>query len=370
MRILQFIDTPGPGGAEDVFVELAAGCVGAGHECVALVPGNGWISEALDRRGVRTEITAPTGSFSFGFLRDILRVVRRHRIEVIHSHLFGASIYAAVASRLASVPLVATFHGTVDVPPSLRLVRIKAAAVRNADRLVAVSDQLRDYLLKPLGLTPDRMDVIPNGIETERFLHAEPADLRGPHNIGKQAFIIGSVGNIRAPKAYLTGIRSLRLLRDDGTDAHWFIAGQPDESGEIMASLQAEAKRLGVAEFVHFLGFVPRPERFLAALDCYLLSSDSEGHPLALCQAMTSGRPVVATRCGVEAFLEDGRNALLVPVGAPREMATALRAVHADPISSACRVERARRHALEFFDRAISLGRYLKIYQALVSRRR
>lgn len=363
MRILQVIDTLGPGGAEDVFVELAAACQRAGHETVAVVPGPGWITDALRRRSVPTETVASLGSFSLGYLRGLVRVARQHRIDVIHAHLFGAGIYSALAGAIARVPVVITFHGLVDVPDHEKFLAVKTMAARRAQGLVAVSEQLKTYLVPRLAVPADRIEVIANGIDTSRFLNAAPVDLHAKHGIPVGARIIGSVGNIRSAKAYDVGVRALRALRDAGTDAHWLIAGQPDVSREIMSALELEVRRLELEPYIHFLGFVDEPERFLASLDAFLLCSRSEGHPLALCQAMTAARPVVATRCGVEAFLTDGREGWLVPVGDSDAIAGALRSALTD--GAAARGRAARDRALAEFDSRAVVERHLRLYARL-----
>lgn len=363
MRILQVIDTLGPGGAEDVFVELAAACQRAGHPTVAVVPGAGWITAALRRREVPVEVVASRGSFSVGYLRDLVRVVRAHRIDVIHAHLFGAGIYSALAGLAAGVPVVITFHGLVDLPDHEKFLTVKTMAARRAQGLVAVSEQLKMYLVPRLAVPASRIEVIANGIDTARFLSAPPIDLHAKFRIPVGARIIGSVGNIRRAKAYDVGVHALRALRDAGTDAHWLIAGQPDESREIMTALELEVQRLELAPFIHFLGFVDAPERFLASLDAFLLCSRSEGHPLALCQAMTAARPVVATRCGVEAFLTDGREGWLVPVGDADAIAAALRSALAD--GAGARGLAARERAVQSFDSRAVVERHLRLYARL-----
>ena len=221
MRILLVIDTLGPGGAEDVFVELATATISdPRHSCLAMVPGPGWIAAALASRGVAVEFAPFSGSFSLKYLRAIIGAVRAHRIDVIHSHLLGASLYASLAGLATGVPVIATFHGAVDIRPGVRFVGIKGAVLRRAARLVAVSGELKGYLVRRLRLGADEVAVVPNGIDVARFLDATPADVRSDYGIPPTARLIGSVGNIRHAKAYDVGLRALRALRDAGVDAH------------------------------------------------------------------------------------------------------------------------------------------------------
>jgi glycosyltransferase involved in cell wall biosynthesis len=146
-------------------------------------------------------------------------------------------------------------------------------------------------------------------------------------------------------------------------DVHWVVAGQPDESGELYAQLQAQADRLGVSKYAHFVGFVDEPERFFNALDGFLLCSRTEGHPLALCQAMVCGLPIVATACGAEAAISDGIQGWVVPVGAVDALASAVKEIANNTQEAARRGQRARARGLSDFDSRTTDERYLEIYR-------
>lgn len=366
MRILQIIDTTGPGGAEDVFIELTGHCVDAGHECVALIPGPGWVADRLHAKGLRVEFLPVTGTLNPRYLAGIASRIRRHRIDIVHAHLFGAGTYAALAGLVTRTPVLVTLHGAVDLPEDGRFWRLKTFAIARASQLVAVSEGVRDVMTQRLGLRKSAIEVVPNGIDIARFSSAPAADLRAAHGIPGDAFLIGTVGNIRPAKAYEVGLRALERLRAAGVDAHWVIAGQPDPGGSLQATLQAETARRGLTAFTHFAGFVAAPDEFLRALDGYLICSRTEGHPLSLCQAMASARPIVGTRCGIERFIEDGREAWLVPVDDDAALAEALGRVASDRAEATRRGAAAHVRAARDYDAHRAFDRYLALYRRLV----
>jgi glycosyltransferase involved in cell wall biosynthesis len=162
------------------------------------------------------------------------------------------------------------------------------------------------------------------------------------------------------------GLKVLQRLRAEGVDAHWVVAGQGRPGDRLLEELQAQARTLGVASQVHFLGFVDAPERFLADLDVFLLCSSSEGHPLALVQAMAAGVPVVATRCGVEGMLGEGTRGALAEVGDVTALASAVDAIRHDAPAALARSRAARDLVRAGFDNAAVFDRYEALYRELL----
>src|SRR5690349_17046899 len=110
-NVLHMIDTPGPGGAETVFRELARTLDQTQFQSVALVPEEGWLSQGLRADGIPFQVIPLKRSADLGYLRRILRIVQRNRIDIIHAHLLSSNLYAALAGAVCRIPVVATFHG-------------------------------------------------------------------------------------------------------------------------------------------------------------------------------------------------------------------------------------------------------------------
>lgn len=365
-NVLHLIDTTGPGGAETLFVELAEHFSRPPYKSTAMIRGPGWVREQLDQRRIPVIVENSRGSMNFGYLRKLLGYLARYRIELLHAHLPGANLYGSMAGRLRGIPVISTFHGSVDLGSRGRMDALKNLIVRRNSVPVAVSAPLRDEVARSLGLSPDAVRLIPNGIDCDRFAAAPPLDLREKFAVPKEALVIGSLGNIRPAKDYGTGLRTLRRLRDTGVNAHWFIAGQYRAGDGLLEELISQAETLGVAEYAHFLGFVEQPERFLAALDAFLLCSSSEGHPLALTQAMAAGKPIVATRCGVEQVLDDHEHAWMAPVGDDEQLAECLQSVCRDRRLAGMRVARALEFVRSRYDRRAVFSRYEDLYTELL----
>jgi glycosyltransferase involved in cell wall biosynthesis len=367
--ILHCIDTTGPGGAETLFVELAGHFSRPPYTSCALLRGHGWVERQLRANGTPVIIEESRGSVNIRYLLRLIKHIRRNRIDLVHAHLPGANLYGSLAGWIAGIPAISTWHGTVDLRSSGRLEALRKRIIRHGSRVVAVSTGLREEVATRLGMPIDQIELIPNGIDFERFAHAQPLGLRKQFGLAPDARVIGSLGNIRPAKAYDVGLRVLRRLRDQGTDAWWFVAGQARQGDALLGTLEAQAVELGVDDRVRFLGFVEKPERFLADIDAFLLCSSSEGHPLALTQAMAAGLPIVATRCGVEPVLGDGLHGWLAGVDDAPGLSDHLQVV----LAGGEAVTRKRRGAATFarntYDRIVVMQRYEKLYTELLTRR-
>ena len=367
--ILHCIDTTGPGGAETLFVELAEHFSKAPYRSIALLRGPGWVERQLTARGVPVIIEESRGSVNARYLLRLVRHIRQNQVDLVHAHLAGANLYGSMAGWIARIPVISTYHGSVDLHSSGRLETLRSRIIGHGSRVVAVSAGLREEVATRLGVPTDQIELIPNGIDFDRFAHAQPLGLREQLGLAPGARVIGSLGNIRPAKAYDVGLRVLRRLRDQHMDVWWFVAGQARPGDALLDQLKGLAKELGVDDRVRFLGFVEEPERFLAEIDVFLLCSSSEGHPLALTQAMAAGLPIVATRCGVEPVLGGGTHGWLAEVGDADGLSRQLQAALANGETVRRKRQEASTFARQTYDGKAVIQRYEKLYAELLARR-
>ena len=364
--ILHTIDTTGPGGAETVFIDLATRLSPEKFRSIVVIRGKGWVYEELCRRGVEPVLLDSRGSFNWGYLTGLRKLIRREGVDLIQSHLLGASVYCSLAGLLTGTPVVATFHGSVDIGERERLKSLKFAAINTGTaRIVAVSGGLRDDITRRTNLRADKTEIIYNGIPTAGFQRPRSNSLRQKYGWSENEFIIGSLGNIRPAKGYDILLRAAALLKSSETSIRFVIAGQPDKRGlyEELLNLRDE---LGLEERVQFLGFLEDPADFLSNLDLFLSSSISEGLPLAAIQAMAAQLPLLATRCGgYEELVSDRENGWLVEVGSPEAIAEAIEILLAAPEVRIELAEKARKHAISTFDISVMLNAYERIYDSL-----
>lgn len=362
-NVLHLIDTGGPGGAETIYLNVVEGLDRERWRSVAVVPWREWLSAELEQRAIEPHLLTTQGSFDVRYLSRLHELIRRERIDLIHTHLLTSSVYASVVARLARLPVVSTFHGQVDLSAAGRYAAVKFRIVnRRRNRVVFVSESLRRALQSaaPLGETDAR--VIYNGIDVAQFQPGRDHSLRAKLGIGPDELLIGAVGNIRPAKAYGVLLQATALLRERGESMHIAIVG--DAQGALFEELLALRQALGLEGTVHFTGFRSDIPRVLQNFDLYALSSSSEGFSLATVQALASGLPVVATRCGgPEEIVTGGETGLLVPPNSPAALADALAELIRDPARRALLAEGGRRSVVQRFSVETMVREYDALYE-------
>lgn len=361
-NVLHLISTTGPGGAETVFVDLATALNSRRWRSVAVIPGKGWVYDALVAKGLVPIVTPVRGAFDLRYLIGLCRVIRQHRIELIQTHLLGAGLYGSLAGLLCGVPVVSTFHGQPDVMGTGRWRAVKFRIIgRGASRIVFVSNSLRRFFLSLSGLNDRNTAVIPNGIDDYVFAPRRDTSLRAELGVTDQEFLVGAVGNVRPAKGYDVFLHAAAILQRQHAQAYRFVI-VGEAHGALHESLLALRDRLGLRERVTFAGFRDAMHQVVNNLDVCVSTSHSEGFSLCLAEAMACGIPVVATKSGgPEEIIRDEHDGLLVDVGKPELIAAAIERLASEPALR----QRLARNAGESVRARYTLRRMFAAYEGL-----
>lgn len=230
---------------------------------------------------------APGGGFSFFF--RLVRMLRTLKPDIAHTHLAHAKYWGRLAALMAGVPrIVHTEHSSDFSASPLRRTLTRMLHART-DRVVALTHAQAERIVHCEGARPNRVAVIPNGIE----FHLAPIDrLAARRALGVQSgsLAIVFVGRLDAVKVPLRAVDALALLPAE-LNAHLYFVGD----GSLRSAVAERARLRGVAERTHLLGYRQDIAAVLAAADAALNTSDSESMPLSLIEAICAGVPVVAT---------------------------------------------------------------------------
>jgi len=239
----------------------------------------------------------------------LTRLVRQWRPDVVHSHSWGTLCEGFVAARAARVPyFVHGPHGTMDLRS--RNLLVQRWVWRHADGVMAVSSRLADRMARLTGFPRECVTVIRNGADMTRFGRIGRSEARRRLGIADSAFVAGTIGRLVPVKDHETLLGALARLKQIGRVPFTLVAGD----GPLHASLLERVRALDLDSSVRFLGNRTDVECVLAALDVFVLTSESEGFPNTILEAMASGLPVVATHVGgVDELVDDGRTGLLAP---------------------------------------------------------
>lgn len=315
MNVLHLIESSEAGGAETVLLAMAKGLRDKGHTSVVSLLQPGWLHEELKQSAFPTVIVEQDAAYDLGCLRTLSRLIRQFSIDVIHAHEFMMSTYGTAAGFYEGVPVISTVHGKNYYPFKLRR-RLAYRIVSRLSTLVAVSEDMRDFLADRIGISRNRITTVHNGIECEPF-EREPresarAALNRELSIPPASPVIGTVGMLTPEKDHSTLLRAAQSVVLERPQAVFLIVG----SGPLESSLRAEARRMGVEKNVRFVGFRRDVAALLHIMDVYVCSSISEGLSLSILEAMAAARPVVATEVGGNPELVVNDNTgFLVPAG-------------------------------------------------------
>lgn len=366
--IVQVIETNGPGGAETVLAELASSVSAQRFRSVMVFPSHdGWLGRV--RTGAEVRFAEPTvqrvgGLPDTKYLSRLRGIFTRERAGLVHAHSFDTAFYCTVASVGMSTPVIATFHGSVDVRRRSATDVLKWAVLSRLRAFVCVSESLASELRTLKRVCSARIHVIHNGVDTRRFRSNPHRRLRDSLGIGARGVLIGALGNIRAAKGYDVLIEAVRRVRQSGGDVYLAIAG--DDRGDLATQLRAQVRELDILQYVHFLGFRDDAAEFLNGIDLLVLPSLTEGFSLSTAQAMASGLPVIATKSGgPEELVEDGRSGVLVVPGSPVALAEAVVGLVNDAGRRASMGREAERRARSRFSIEQMISRYEDLYDQL-----
>lgn len=365
--VLHVIDTWGPGGAETVCIDLATGLDRSRFRSIGVAIREGWVFDQMDAKGLApTIVRTGRGPFDVGFLAGLIRVCRRESPSILQSHLPTANLYSAIAGRLLSIPVVTTFHGTVDFDPSARFARLKALSIsRLSGKRVFVSDGLRRQYLATHSAGERGTVVIHNGVDPMFFQPAPDSRLRQLLGLAPQTIIIGAVGNTTRAKGYDALLRVAARLHESGVPVHVVVAGREREP--MFGELLRMRSELGLDAVVSFIGFLEDTRLVYSGADIYVSTSVSEGFSLTTVQAMSSGLPVVATRSGgPQEIISNGADGLLFDVGDTTGIAAALTGLAMNPAERMRLGNAARQKVLSHFTNERMAEQYEHVYDALL----
>ena len=308
-------------------------------------------------------------------LIKLVRLFRALRPDIVHTHTAKAGTLGRLAARFARVPVkIHTFHGHVlegyfPRPVTRAFLEIERRLARTTDRLVTVSPRLKAQLLA-MGIgRPEQVEVVPLGLDLERFRRALPASptLRPSLGLAEGAPLLGIVGRLVPIKDHATLFRALARLHAEGRIAHLAVVGD----GEERVRLEGLARSLGLGLQIHFLGWRVDLETILGELDVVICASRNEGTPVALIEAMATGTPVLSTEVGgVADLVTHGLTGWLVSPGDPDAMARGIRHLLDDGPLRGRLAAAGREVALDRHEVACLISRVEVLYTDLLPKKR
>lgn len=329
--VIHFTDTNGFGGAEQMLLTILGGLDRGRWQPVLIhhgEPGAVRLEEQACKLGVKTRVVPRMrGKRGIARLPDFVRKLREERATVFHAHLTWplACTYGLVGAALARIPaVIATQHCFVPFQSRRSILKQKLVSAV-VDRYIAVSEEMARGL-RPVCLSAARkVQVIHNGIRLPPFSRPASATLRAALPGAKERPVVLTISRLDRPK----GLSDLLAAAPLVPEALFVLAGE----GRERATLEEQARALGIADRVLFLGHRDDVPDLLACCDVFVLPSHYEGLPISVLEAMAAGKPVIATAVGgTKEVIMHGETGLLVPPRDPVALALAIRTILSDSV--------------------------------------
>ncbi|PIP68613.1 MAG: hypothetical protein CO035_01095 [Candidatus Omnitrophica bacterium CG_4_9_14_0_2_um_filter_42_8] len=317
MRILLLTTHLNIGGISTYTVSLARALKANGHE-VFVASNGGMLVPELAQSGVshinidiltKSELSPKV----FRAISEVAKIVKRLHIDIVHSQTRITQVIGFFVSKLCAVPLVTTCHGFFNK----NIGRILLPAW--GDRVIAISDAVKENLINYFGVNKDKVLMIYNGIEIKKFLkdfsEDEKDKLKDRFGIKRDYSVIGMIARFTPDKGHDTLLYALFEILKKKPNVQLVFAGDGDKRHQI----EKLSQRLGLSDNVVFIKPQLSTVNVLAIMDIFMFTpARREGLGLALLEAMASRKPIVATNVGgISNVIENNVNGFLVEPSRP-----------------------------------------------------
>ncbi len=351
MRILQITSHLNVGGITRYVLSLSKRLTQRGHEVTVAADG-GQLAAQLGTMGVKQwqfllNTSQEFGPRVFWGIQGLVARLRQDPVDVIHAHTRVAQVVADQVSRRLNIPYVTTWHGIYKPRLGRRLYPCTGKIC------IAISSIVRQHLIRDFQIPPQHIRLVHNGIDTEYYAvtpdSASVEAYREKWGILKSQPVMGGIGRLAAGevKGFDVFLAAACLLEESVPGIQVLIVGD----GPRRPFLEDVAGRLGIRNRVHFAGKIEDIRIPLALMDLFIFPSRwSEAFGLTLVEAMSAGKPVIATQVGaVPEIVQHGVNGWLVPPDDPAFLAESVERLLSDQAAARELGQQAQMRAREAF---------------------
>lgn len=333
IKVLEVIRQGQIGGGESHLLDLVTFLDKERFEPVCLSFTSGEMINRLESMGIRCYVIDTVKPFDMKIQRQIVDLIRRERIEIIHAHGSRAASNMIWPVRKLHIPFIYTVHGWSFHDDQDKLVRTlrqwsEKLICSLANQVICVSQSNADTGRKRFGLK-DAV-VIENGINLVKFNpEGQFSDLRTLFGFAPDDFVVGFIARCTKQKAPLDFLEAVRLAHVANSNVKGLFVGEGDMDAEVDAFIADHR----MSDYVYRSQFRTDVPDLLHSIDVYCLPSLWEGLSIALLEAMAMGKPIVATPTdGTKEVITHDNDGLLIPFSQPQALADALSRLREDPV--------------------------------------
>ncbi len=317
MRVLHVITGLNDGGAEAVLHRLVAHDPTDTHHVVSLMDDGKYGPLLRDAGAKVTALHMPRGRITLKGLRNLLRVTRSSKADVVQTWLYHADLLGGLAGRFAGIPVIWGVHNTMLEPGrsstgTIWVAKLCARLSKRVPTKIVACAHAGVRIHAAMGYDAKRMIVIPNGYELSRFAPngTARARLRAEWGVQDDVPLLGMVARFDPYKDHANLIAALGKLHASGTNFHAVLVGTGIEGSN--RELAAQITSADLSDNVRLLGQRADIPEVMNAMDMHVLSSSAEAFPNVLAEAMACGTPCLTTNVG-DAYHIVGNTGWVVP---------------------------------------------------------
>lgn len=324
---------------------------------------NALFEAALDRR-LKAFLIEERGAFSPGVLFQVLKIIDKERIRILHTHEVRSDLIGFLCSRFRNVVLVATVHGWIANDAKGRFYKAAdKALLHRFDHVVTVSGKLKQEAVNA-GIPERKITVLPNALVLEQYAR-DPADksFRRELAVPDDALFIGNIGRLSPEKGQRDFLLAASRVLKHFKDARFVLVG----SGPELRNLQLLSKSLRIEHAVAFAGFRTDMIKVYNGLDLIIQTSATEGMPNVVLEALLMRLPVIATDVGGTAeIVIDRTTGILVPSGNPERVSSEILKFIKDSESLKRMAAKGHDHVCKKFNFKCRTQKLSYIYERLI----
>ncbi len=322
LNILEVIGNASFGGMERYVLNFLTHLPSADFHVTCICPYESAFTASLREHGYTVYITPVTDDPVWRSIQFTAEIAQLHKTDVFHAHMPKAHTLAALAGNLLNKPIVSSIHGMHFSSYEFGVTRLAGS------HLITNCQEAYGQALG-LGVPPDRVTVIHNGVDVQLFAPGESKnDIRKLIGVSEDTKVIGFAGRLAYEKGPDLFLRLAQYVHYTGTDIHFAIIGK----GDMMAELKQMRAQCGLQKNVHFIGWQTDMADIYKSLDLLVYTSRSDGTSLVLIEAMACGCPCVAMDVGgIREIVENGSTGVLTPPVVWEEAAIAALELIKDP---------------------------------------
>jgi len=346
VKVLFLITELDIGGAEKALYEIVRG-IDRKRFCVevASLYGKGTVAEWLKKEEIPVHHLNMKGKWDAGVLFRLSSLLKNQNFDILYAFLFHAGLIGRFAALLAGTPAVISAVRVAEKrrPSHLILERLTRGLVT---MYVAVSEDVRRFVIRECRLRPEKVVTIPNGVDFWKFEGQERKSARERLGLSPDSFVALFIGRLDEQKGPEYLIRAWAQALPNLAKAILLVAGE----GPQREKLETLAHNLGISHSLRLVGFCDNVPLLFAASDIFILPSLWEGMPNVVLEAMAAGVPVIATSVeGSRELLLDGKAGVLVPPRDADSLAKAIVGIYNQPEKVRVLVRRAKKRVRENF---------------------